>query len=183
MPYRDGMLRPLRLLAALVLVLAPFALVGCVPDGQPEPSPTASETAVFASEEEALAAAEEVYGHYLATLDAIFEDGGENPERLLEYASPEVFEQEAPGFELFRSSELTGIGNASFTMTLQSYEPSGSVITYVCDDISGTDVVDRTGASVVPADRVSRYSNEVRIEGDPLKVVRRLPWAGTDACA
>lgn len=181
MPYRVGMPRPFPLLA--MLVVASVALVGCVPGDQPAPSPTPTETAVFASEEEALAAAEEVYGNYLATLDAIFEDGGENPERLLEFASEEVFEQEAPGFELFQSQGLTGIGSARFTMTIQSYEPSGSVAAYVCDDISTTDVVDQTGTSVVPLDRVSRYSNEVRLSGAPLKVVSRMPWTGTDVCA
>ncbi len=180
MPYRVGMPQTFRLLA--LLVVASLALVGCVPGDQPAPSPAPTEAAVFASEEEALAAAEEVYGNYLATLDAIFEDGGENPERLLDFASPEVFEQEAAGFERFQSQKLRGLGASTFTARLQSYEAIGSVTIYVCEDISNTDVLGHDGASVVAPDRTNQIPYEVTVAGTPLRVVMRDVWPMGDIC-
>ena len=73
---RAAALRPIAVLAA-AFVLA--ALSGCVQTTEkPTPTPTAAATPAFASDEEALAAAEKAYAAYLAVLDDVTADGGRN---------------------------------------------------------------------------------------------------------
>ena len=73
----------MRIGAHLGVGLLALVLAGCAPDVpaiQVPPTPTV--TPLFASDEEALAAAEEAYAAYLAMSDEITSDGGERPERI-----------------------------------------------------------------------------------------------------
>lgn len=178
----SGMQRPLRLLAAIAA--APLALAGCVPGSEPAPtpSPTPAATAVFASEEEALAAAEEVYAAFLATYDQVLQDGGEDPERLREHMTEETFGQELPSIEVFRENGYRAVGQSSFDLQLQGYRTSGSVSVYVCEDISGTDILDESGASIVSSPRTEVLPYEVSLAGDPLKITKREIWVETNVC-
>ena len=72
------MRRTARLLPLAVLGAA--LLAGCLPTDPPvTPPPTSDLEPVFASDEEALAAAEEAYGAYLAAADEILSSGGADP--------------------------------------------------------------------------------------------------------
>ncbi len=72
---------------ALVLV-GMLALTGCV-DGDRLPTlpPTPTSTPIFASEEEALAAAEEAYAAYLEMSNLISSEGGVEPERIAPFVT------------------------------------------------------------------------------------------------
>ena len=91
-------MRTLAPVSALAIVIS-LMLGGCVPSAPAaSPTPEPSSTPVFASEEEALAAAEEAYAAYLAVIDEIHADGGAGVERLEVVATPEVTNNEADGF-------------------------------------------------------------------------------------
>ena len=143
---------------ALTIVVT-LMLAGCVPSApSASPTPEPSTTPVFASEEEALAAAEEAYAVYVALADQIFKEGGADPERLSEVATGTFLEATVEGF---RQSQIEGLQSTGGTVfrnaTLQMYSPESAplevVSIYVCEDISAVDVVDASGRSVVSPDR------------------------------
>jgi hypothetical protein len=139
---------------------------------------------VFASDEEALAAAEEAYSKYISTIDLILAEGGAEPDRLRALASSELFELQKQGFASFIDRGWHAVGSTQLrNFTLQRYEQN-NVTFYVCADISQVDVVDATGASQVTAERPSENAREAAIEwtgGRPV-VTGDDVWAGGGVC-
>jgi len=180
--------------ALLVAALVVGTLAGCVPDDEPvRPAPSPTSSPIFESDEEALAAAVEAYGAYLAVSDSVLNDGGQAPERLLAVATEDLYQKAAEGFESFATKGWRGTGSTTFdSSVLQSYfsdaVPGEQIIAiYVCVDLSGVDVVDGDGASVVSPSRVNRSPYEVGFTaveaGDPsLLVSSDAPWDGDDFC-
>ncbi|MBN9149914.1 MAG: hypothetical protein J0H56_00650 [Micrococcales bacterium] len=175
---------------AVVLLLA-----GCVPPDPiitPEPGPGA--TPVFASDEEALAAATDAFAVYLKVSDQILAEGGVNPERLLAVATKEWFDAQSTGFEEARAKKLHSVGKTAFDkVSLQQYDSSaidgvGIVRVYLCVDLTGLDVVDANGHSVVTDTRPDRSPFEVTFDlasepaSDELLVANEEPWGGRDFC-
>ena len=189
--YGSDMRTAPALLTGLLVILT---LVACVPDDEPvrpDPSPTASP--IFASDEEALAAAEAAFAAYLQVVDAISADGGMQPERLKEVASNAVFEYELTGFESYQEQGRRTTGVTSFdTVSLQSADSSGlsvsgTVVIYACEDYSDIDVVDSAGNSVVAVDRKTRWpvvvSFDLAPESESQLIVGSLDdWTGEDFC-
>lgn len=144
---------------------------------------------MFASEEEALAAAEALYGEYLAAENALATGGWANPEILESFVRGEALEDERESAERFRQAGLIQVGNASFdSIELQQVEQVGrdevTVTVYLCIDVSGVDVVDGSGVSVVPDDRPDRSPLEVEMDNQDasLKVSRSEVWTGATFC-
>ncbi|WP_150308324.1 hypothetical protein [Planctomonas psychrotolerans] len=181
-----------RLCGAAACLILGGALFGCAaPETVPTPTPTASTPAtVFASEEEALAAAEKAYADYLAMSDRIGREGGANPERLQGSLTKEFLESEVAGFNDFAARGLRLVGESqSYGYRLQSVSLNPEQFElrlYACLDVSGTDVVDRAGSSVVPADRDLRVPLEVQSELSqgrlPLLLKEPITWNGQDFC-
>ena len=180
----------MRTAPALLTVLAVcLALTGCVPDDDPivlDPEPSVSP--IFESDEEALAAAEEAYGAYLAVVDQIRMDGGSNANRLEEVATDPVLSSELAGFaELVTRGHRT-VGLTSYdTVSLQQFDRFASVavvLIYVCEDFTAVDVVDADGVSVVGADRQLRWPLVVGFDSNAgtLKVSTVDDWTGEDFC-
>ncbi|MBH0099470.1 hypothetical protein I6E68_10010 [Salinibacterium sp. NSLL150] len=160
----------------LLLVL----LSGCVPsDATPPPEQTASFVAPYASDEEALAAAEEAYAEYSRVSDEILIEGGADPQRLgavatgdfLNVSIEEMREFEAEGYR------ATGITTYS-DLVLQRYSPGAGPIDiiglYLCSDVSGTDVLDAAGKSIIEPTRDDVSTMQVTftfIEADAQLVV------------
>ena len=144
---------------------------------------------MFASDEEALAVAEEVYGRFREIADNVGKHGWSD-------ASPlgEVLTDPALRTELESAAELAALGyelrglSRSDSMTLQRLQDLGSarvsMTLYVCDDLSGVDVVDSEGNSVVAPDRPDRQPLEVEMSDadGTLKISRREAWTGGDFC-
>ncbi|MFT4028689.1 MAG: hypothetical protein QM675_02335 [Protaetiibacter sp.] len=175
---------PCLLPAAAVAALA-LALVGCTtPDSTPTPPPTSDAAPVFASDEEALAAAEEAYGEYLATVSQVLADGGTHPERLKRYLVATLYEEELAGYEELAANGWRGIGAYSFEMTPQDLDPaSGELAVYVCDDRSALDIVDASGNSVVEDGRPDRAPSEVNFVWDgALLIESQTAWDGGGVC-
>ena len=180
--------------ALVVAALSLLALAGCVPDDDPViPGPLPSSTPIFASDEEALAAAEEAYGAYLAVSDQIIADGGQRPDRLLEVATQEVLDVEIEGYEQLVELGWHGVGASTLDhLTLQSFDAfavggKAAVTVYACVDVSGVDIQDSAGVSVVSADRPSRTPFQTTFDtsgdGPPgLVLAAKEPWSGDDFC-
>lgn len=168
----------------LPLLLTALLLAGCTdPTPMPTPPPTPSETPVFASDEEALAAAEEAYAEYISTVDAILADGGANPERLAPLVSDEVFARESAGFKSYVDHGWHAVGQTSFHLVLQQFD-NAELTAYVCENISDTDVLDSSGQSIVQEDRSTRFAFEVRYAlGADLILTAKDPWTGGGVCA
>lgn len=168
----------------LPLLLTALLLAGCTdPSPMPTPPPTPSQTPVFASDEEALAAAEEAYGKFLSASDSVLSNGGHYDDELKAMATDAVIAKEMASFETFRTNGWHLVGSSAFEMTLQRYEPD-TIVTYSCDDIASTDVLDDSGASVVSADRPTRVPFEVtfEIQGAALLIADRTRWDGGGVC-
>lgn len=169
---------------ALVLLLPLVVLAGCGGPPVVTPVPTPTVTPVFASDEEALAAAEEAYGAYLAAVDLSLATGDGTGLRLV--AEGNALEEALDSVEGFIEKGEKLVGQSSFTsMTLISQAIDGRLESYVCLDISQADVVDATGSSIVPPDRASVYpmhlSFEFRSHG--LLVSESEVWDGENFCA
>jgi hypothetical protein len=178
---------PLLVTAALLLALA-----ACVPTGTGgSPTPSTSATPVFASDAEALAAAEKAYAAYLKVSDQIFIDGGKDPERLLDVTTRSLYSTELEGFQnaAEKGWHSTG-GSRADNFSLQSYNASDEsriVTIYLCSDVSAVDVRDATGASVVSANRPARTPFEVSFAFKKgatadLLVATKEVWTGGGVC-
>lgn len=179
---------PKLLLAAGAVALV-LTMTGCgEPPPHVTPTPTPSAAPVFASDEEALAAAEESYAAYLAVSDEIFAEGGADSNRLAAVASGDFLEQSLAGFETVARNGWRSTGLSTFdSFELQSYDPStrtDAVKVYVCDDVSAIDVLDADGVSVVSPDRPDRTLFEVSFDlnlSDTLLVSGQEVW-GSGKC-
>ncbi len=178
---------PFLVAAALLLALA-----GCVPTGTGgSPSPSASATPVFASDAEALAAAEKAYAAYLTVSDQIANDGGKDPERLDGLALRTLLSDDRYGFQSFADKGWHSVGTTTLTKTiLQSTDlgteatNQGAVTVYLCEDVSGVDVVDMNGVSVVSAGRPKQQQFQVSFDLVQSRLIpsEREPWAGSSIC-
>jgi hypothetical protein len=168
--------------AAVLLV----GLAGCVgPPSAPMPVPSPSSTPVFASDEEALAAAEVAYGEYVAVASQIFADGGADADRLRATATGEQLEADLAGFEEVARLGQHSTGATAFDQfVLQQYTPDSpreTVVVYVCDDVTGVDVLDQEGNSLVSPSRPDLTTYEVSFDlaevGSALLVSRKVTWS------
>lgn len=156
----------MRVTAALAVVLL---LTGCsLASPEVAPTPTPSATPVFASEEEALAAAEEAYAAYVTLADQIFIEGGKNPERLSSVATGEFLEAAIHGYRDVQRNGWHSTGGTVFRhFELQSYSEGAAseiLTAYVCEDVSAVDVLDGQGASVVSSSRPDSTTLQVAFD-------------------
>ncbi|RXZ72009.1 hypothetical protein [Agromyces albus] len=173
---------------AIALVLS-----GCV--GAPEPTPTPSTPTdaaepIFASDEEALAAAEEAYERFLVATAEVTGSGGTDLGPLAGVAIGDANDAQIETAASYVEDGLRSIGRRTFvTYELQSHDedPSrGAVVAfYVCDDLRGLDVVDINGASVVSPDRVLDVPYLVVAEGraaNDLEISAKDLWERENFC-
>ena len=144
--------------AAALLLTATLGVTACMPEPEPTPTPTG-----FASEAEAFAAAEETYRAYVDALNQVDLSDPATFEPVFAWTTGEANANEretlsrmhADGWTKTGLSELiayTG-GNADIS--------TGRVDGVACVDVSTINVVDPSGASVVPPERPDQYSLEV----------------------
>ncbi|MFF7291143.1 hypothetical protein ACFY9N_01285 [Microbacterium sp. NPDC008134] len=155
---------------AFALALTTAALSGCAPTPEPSPTPTPA----FASEEEAFAAAEEVYRAYIDAFNEVDLRSPETFEIALEYTADDYESSERKSLsEMHAEGYLRG-----GEMTVVWFEPTAfvngtTVEARTCDDVSATTFTDSEGNSLVPSDRPDRYALDLVLEmhGDELKLV------------
>lgn len=181
-----------------VVAAASVALLlgGCVGVPGATPTPTAARSAspspepIFASDEEALAAAEAAYERFLVASAEVTQSGGHDVDSLNQVAVGDALDTQLESAATYVSDNLRSTGQRTFTThSLQSFVEDvsrGAVVTfYVCDDLRGLDVLDPSGASVVAADRVVDVPYLVVVEGRPetMKVSEKDLWERNNFCS
>ena len=183
---------PFRLPAVTLVLAAALAVSGCTPD-KPSPVPSVSQsgTPLFASDEEALAAAEEAYAAYLAVVDNVLQSSGDGADSLTSVASGEALEQAAADAAEFRAKDLHTAGNTGLrNIELQDFNLSSGgdgvdVIAYVCEDATGVDLLNASGVSIVGPNRADLTPFEVSFgvaSERRLILTSRLLWEGEGPC-
>jgi len=181
----------IRLAAAFAAATA-LLLAGCTGDDPivlPGPDPTTAP--VFATDEDALAAAEVAFGEYLRASAEISVPDGLEPDTVRPFVTEDYFEEVLASFEKYRAENRFTEGVPNVTeATLQQYQDPmtgpAQVVVYLCLDISEARVVDDVGNDITPADRVDRVPLEVNFvtnqRTETLLVDSSEPWTGEDFC-
>ncbi|MGH3705479.1 MAG: hypothetical protein ACRDT9_12675 [Agromyces sp.] len=176
------------LAVAGVVALLLSGCAGAAPAPSPSPSADAADP-IFASDEEALAAAVEAYEAFESVSHSIATDGGEDPDRI----RPTVTDTYAVGlleeFDQYRALGLHVVGSSSLDSfelaEFSSTADSAFVTIYVCRDVTGVQVIDEAGADVTPADRSDRtplIADLIAETGGELVVGGVELWPGDDFC-
>ncbi|MFF2494217.1 hypothetical protein [Agromyces sp. NPDC058064] len=183
----------LRIAALAAAGALALALSACTPEAEPspEPTPTTSAAPIFASDEEALAAAVAAYEAYLAVVDELTQAGGENPERIRAFAETAYAAELEESLAQLRSSgnRTSGDSSADGMELIQYDETSGgaAVSVYACLDVSEVRVLDADGVDVTPIDRIERRPLQLEFVSaldDPERLLPAgtEPWPGDDFC-
>ncbi|MER7797980.1 hypothetical protein [Microbacterium sp. NPDC096154] len=132
---------------AAALLLA--ALTGCTGSGKANPSPSPTG---FASEEEAFAAAEELYRDYTAALNSYYAGADAYEPRL--YLTADALTEGQAFLALMKEQDLQVDGEVEIRALQHgeaaAVESAWSVTLFVCLDYSGTRVLDAHGTDVTP---------------------------------
>ncbi|HVL62515.1 MAG TPA: hypothetical protein VM430_14075 [Microbacterium sp.] len=169
------------------------ALSGCAGAPAPTPTPTVSASAapIFASDEEALAAAEAAYRTYGATSAAIAADGGIGPERIDPTVTSEYAHDLHAEFTALVDAQLRTTGQARIdSISIAEWAAVGSsvqVTIYLCRDVTDVRIIDSGGVDVTPADRDNRIPTQVFLVSaseDPTSLIVDGVdrWSGEDFC-
>lgn len=179
-----------RLPLALLIAASAFALTGCSPEAAvPSAPPSAEAEPLFASDEEALAAAEAAYAEYLSLTNQILQDGGQGGEAIEPLVSEAVLADELEGFEYWLENEWRSVGGTELeSASLQQVsqlESGAEVIAFMCLSYESVDVLDSAGESQVPSDRppLATYEAVLVFEGlDSWKLERNEYWETPESC-
>ncbi|MEV4775114.1 hypothetical protein [Microbacterium sp. LWH12-1.2] len=152
-------------LAALgVLVLSAAMLVGCSPQAEPTPTPTAA----FASEEEAFAAAEETYRAYNDAVNAL--RSGDNTADPRKFLTGEVLESDVKAARELEEAGLRILGPTallSFAGVQASHGDAVAEVTaLVCLDVTMARALNSNGEDVTAPERSDVYGVEVKFVGN-----------------
>lgn len=159
---RSALLTPLALAAAVMLA----STSGCTAPPEPEPTPTP----LFATDEEAFAAAEEVYRKYTEAGNARL--AGEDEPDPEDYLTAEALAAAIDGTRTMEKNGLHLAGSGGI-VSFSGVEVSGSrldpsVSARVCLEVSNVRVIDSLGSDVTPTSRpdvIAQLVNFVPIDG------------------
>jgi hypothetical protein len=180
-------------LAIVAAIAAAVSLGGCVQASHVViPTSAPSVAPVFASDAQALGAAEKAYAAYLAVSDSVAQDGGNNVERLAVWETPAQFGRDKRSFAQMHAQDHHTSGssrfsNASLQKSGETTSGKPEVTIYVCLDISQTLLLDAAGKDVGSA-RPLVLPLEVSFQGKTsssrsLLVDRSVTWSGTNFCS
>ena len=178
---------------ALLAVAVLFALAGCVPSApHSSAAPSASATPVFASDAEALAAAEKAYAAYEAAVDESLQAGRDMG--LSSVATGAALANAVSSVSSFISknqtqrgrSKVTRVTDADLSALRVPGGPSESAQIYACLDISAVMVLDSVGREVTGANEQKVFPTLVGLTWIPrsrkLLVSEETVWDGHDFC-
>lgn len=156
--------------AAAGMVLVAQLASGCgtaSPTPVATPKPTA--TPVFASDDEALAAAEKAYAAYQAMEDQISADGGKDPDRIRDFAARQALEDALSGYADYREQHLHTVGkveidNAALRSRGSSNDGLNAVRLKACLDVSAVDLINEAGESEISPDRIGRQTFDITFD-------------------
>lgn len=158
----------LRRTAAIAALACALALTACT-TATPEPKPSASSSApVFATDEEALAAAEESLRQFWDAFNLIRQEGGVEPERLAPFVSGDLGDGFLLGIEEFHEAGRSQVGDVIFDppklQQVITTSEKTAVMLYVCMDYGDRVVLDPTGVEIDLSEVPDRTLFEVTME-------------------
>ncbi|WP_394554560.1 hypothetical protein ACDF64_07680 [Agromyces sp. MMS24-JH15] len=134
-----------------------LCFAGCsdaAPAATVEPSESVA-APVFASDEEALAAAVDTYEKYLDLSAEVSQEGGVNPERLLpllDQSYGQKIVEEFQGMERV-GLHVVGRGIASAYRLIEYSTSTEDISVYACQSVGSTRIIDVDGSDITPPDR------------------------------
>ena len=142
------------------MTLALAVVLGLATGCQPEPAPSPT-TPVFASEDEAFAAAEETYRAYVDALNQVDLSDPETFEAVYEWTTGDANANErktltqmhADGWQVSGATSVTSFHGGNVELAAPA-----SVTATICSDVSEVQVLASTGESVVPDERPDVYA-------------------------
>jgi hypothetical protein len=179
-------------LAGLALTVV-LVLSGCVPPKSlAMPTFMPSSTPVFASDEEALAAATVAYKDYQAAVDRALSDY--DTSGLARVATGEALRLAKESVKGFQEKSLRQVGRATIdrislarvSQSARGESAGDSTQIYACLDTAAVNVLDSTGRSTALGGRQTRFPVLVDLtldsKGPELKVANEGVWDGGDFC-
>lgn len=151
------------LLASVALVtLTTLATTGgCSASPAPKPTPTP----LFATEEEAFAAAEEVYREYIAAFNEVDLQDPATFEAPAEYTDGRYEAGERKDLsELYAEGYVRSGAIAIVRIAPERVDEDGAIYLKTCNDVSATLLTDASGVVVTPPDRPTAFAIELRFE-------------------
>ena len=190
MNYGVRMRPSFRPAAVALVMVAALSVSACAPPSPAKPpKPSPSSTALFATDEEALAAAEEAYREYLSVVDNVLQSGGSDPADLKMVAAGPALDQALSDASEFASLGYRTIGttglNAIVLQRVGVTTERAIVDAYVCEDASRLDLVDKEGRSLVSDDRPPLTPFQVTFGSEGkrgLVLTNRAAWDGEGIC-
>ncbi|TFD61017.1 hypothetical protein E3T39_07915 [Cryobacterium suzukii] len=147
---------------------------------------------VFASDEDALAAATAAYAAYEALSDSITAEGGTGGDRIASAASTTYLPDLLNGFDGFSKKGLLSRGASTYDsarLIRSSVETHGgvSIELYLCSDISAVRLFNLAGVDVTPPQRTNRIPLQVGFissaaEPSLLLLDKEDVWSGKNFC-
>jgi len=179
--------------AALAAMGIALVLAGCAGTAAPTVTASPEETPapIFATDEEALAAAEAVYSDYLARLDETARSSSDDISGLSAIISAEQAAEISRSLRGLRERGLVPVGSTRFdNASIASNTTTGGraiVDAYVCLDVSDIRIHDASGADVTPMSRDERSPMQIQFVSSPadprhLILNSEEPWPGDDFC-
>lgn len=172
-----------------------LVLVGCMGAPEATPTPVSTETAaepIFASDEEALAAAEQAYKRFGELSDKLSADPTADTSVIESALTPAYFPEFVESLTEFRSSGLSTSGGVTFTdfnLAENAVDPDGiaAVQIYACADYSSYRFLNSAGSDVTPTERPLEVTMLVQLRGTEaaskmLVVDSTEPWDGSAGC-
>jgi len=179
-----------RLPLVLLLAASAFALTGCSPEAAvPSAPPSAEAEPLFASDEEALAAAEAAYAEYLSLTNKILQDGGQGGDAIEPLVSEAVLSDEVEGFDYWQSNGWRSVGGTELVSAIlqqvSQLQSGAEVVAFMCLSYESVDVIDSAGESQVPSDRPPLATYEAVLvfeDPDSWTLERNEFWETPDSC-
>lgn len=161
------------------------------PASDAAPSAAATDEPIFASDEEALAAAVEAYEAYADMSEQIASEGGTDPSRIEQVATADLAPYLIAEFEALRESGLRFVGENRISdaklADRSETDQFARVSAYLCRDVGDVRILDSDGTDVTPeGDTVTavlahfvssdRNSNALKLEDSE-------PWDDSSFCS
>ncbi|MFE5670878.1 hypothetical protein ACFQ58_04615 [Agromyces sp. NPDC056523] len=182
-----------RRLAALLLAGVTLTSLAACATAEPEPtSPPPVESAtdepIFASDEEALAAAVAAYQSYTKVNTQLSADPNIDVGRLREVATESHAAETIESLGSLRESGVRTTGEVTLRgFRLAEVTDDGTTVgirMYACNELSQYRLIDAAGKDITPIDRADAVTFLVSLEGNTseLLVSATEPWSGSSVC-
>jgi hypothetical protein len=182
--------RPTVVTVAIALVVT---LTACTESARiPDADPSSEVAPLFASDDEALAAALDAYQSYIVVTNAVSASQDADTSLLSEVAVPSHVDTLSESIESLRAAGLRTEGQAvleaiSLQQTFEEANGDVTVVIYACLDLTNLRVVDAQGIDQTPPDREDLVGLEVELWAindlaPYLKVAASEAWTDGDLC-